>query len=234
MSILDNPLRIGNFTSSGIHALLSKDRSGNGFGKPALTYIEEKRMERRLGRALTNESGARPLVWGKLVEAMAFGMMPFDYELASQETIPHHDIDFWKGSPDGTSSDAVFDIKCPFTMKSFCQLADCETIEEVRTNHSDGDKYYWQLVSNAILTGKSSAELVVFMPLLSQLDQIRAMAEDNRSAAWIMFAEDNELPYIPDGGYYKPLNTIRFQIPQSDKNLLTEKVIEAGKMLTEE
>lgn len=63
MSVLKNTLRHGNFTSSEIVALTTKGKAKDSFGKPALTYIEEKNMERRLGRSITTESNAKPLVW---------------------------------------------------------------------------------------------------------------------------------------------------------------------------
>lgn len=44
--------RIGRFTSSNIWKLTTLDRSGKSFGAPALTYIEEKRAERSLGRSI--------------------------------------------------------------------------------------------------------------------------------------------------------------------------------------
>jgi len=41
-----------------------------------------------------------------------------------------------------------------------------------------------------------------------------------------------ELPYLPDGNkYYKNLNIYRFTIPQSEKDALTSRVLEAQKLL---
>ena len=79
MTILSNPARIGSFTSSEIYNLLKKDRSGKGFGVPALTYIEERNMARRLGRSLTTETNSRPTTWGKCLEPFAFQKLGFDY-----------------------------------------------------------------------------------------------------------------------------------------------------------
>ncbi len=65
-------VRVGNFTSSEIVALVSKGKEKGSFGKPALTYIEECNMERRLLRSVTDDVSARPLSWGLLVENIAF------------------------------------------------------------------------------------------------------------------------------------------------------------------
>jgi len=186
-------------------------------------------MEARLGRSLSNESNARPLVWGNTLESFAFELLPFGYELTSQETIKHPTISHWSGSADGTAPDTVFDIKCPMTLKAFCQLVDSD-IEQIKESHKD---YYWQLVSNSILTNSKYAELIVFVPYLSQLPDIRQHASLSDNAGWIEYAADEELPYLIDGGHYKNLNIIRFEVPQADKDFLTDCVVRAGKLLSE-
>jgi hypothetical protein len=95
MSVLNNEIRIGNFTSSEIVALTKKGKGAMGFGAPAITYIEETNMERRLGRSLTDESRARPLTWGKLLESRAFDLLPLEYSLSSQDSIQHPTIPYW-------------------------------------------------------------------------------------------------------------------------------------------
>jgi hypothetical protein len=60
--------RIGRFTSSNIWKLTTKDRSGKSFGPPALTYIEEKKGERCLGRSLDLGKDSQSTIWGKLAE----------------------------------------------------------------------------------------------------------------------------------------------------------------------
>jgi len=116
---MNQDLRIGNFTSSEISRLLSKEK-----GVPE-NYIMECNYERNLGVALEKEENARPLSWGKLVETIVFDLLGTDYTLSSQETIVHPEIKYWVGTPDGGKEDngrTVNDIKCPFTLKSFCQL----------------------------------------------------------------------------------------------------------------
>lgn len=254
-----NIYRVGNFTSSEIVALTKLAKDGKAFGVPALTYVEEVNMERRLQRSLTDESNARPLTWGKLLEKRVFyDLLGLEYSLNSLETIVHPTIAYWSGSPDGFKYDVgktVTDIKCPITLKSFCQLVDplyygLEGIEAmnairdgfkdknglVHAAHKDGEKFYWQLVSNAILTNSKFAELIPYVPYKSELDEIKLMSQSVEGEMlikhyWIAMALDGELPYLVDGGYYKNLNTIRFEVPVEDKQLLTDKVELAGKML---
>jgi len=130
----------------------------------------------------------------------------------------------------------VIDIKCPLTLKSFCQLVDCKTIQEVRDNHKDGEKYFWQLVSNAILTGAEHAELIIYVPYQSELEDIRELARNTDEGVmskyyWIHNATDDELPFLIEGGHYKNLNVIRFDVSKEDKAFLTERVAAAGKLL---
>ncbi len=263
-----HPIRNGNINISEIVALTSRGKremtaeelaarpkSGKGskttqiefgLGEAALTFISECNMERRLGRALEDESGARPLTWGKLLEKRAFTILPLAYTFSSTETDVHQEIDYWVGSKDGSKDEkeTVIDIKCPMTLKSFCNLVDpiyeglegIECMSEIRKRHKDGDKYYYQLVSNAIINGSKFAELIIYVPYLSELDEIRDMCnsvsdENSFKVFWINNAQDSELPHLIDGGYYKNINIVRFEVPQSDKYFLTECVIEAGKLL---
>lgn len=191
----------------------------DGFGATGLTYIEEKMYERRLGRSLSTEVNARPTLWGKCLEPMAFSRLPIGYELTSDKTIQHPLYPFWVGSPDGVSDSVVFDIKCPYTLKSFCKLVDPQTDLK-----DYAPEYYWQLVSNVILTGKTEAELIVFCPFKKDLDEIRLRALDSDDFRFIQYLDDREMPYLIEGGYYKDVNIIRFTVPQSDKDALTERV----------
>lgn len=237
-----SPERNGNFTSSENFRLMSNGKAAGSFGAPFYSYVEECNMERRLGRSLDNEIDARAASWGKLVEPKVFKMLPIDYTFCSDITISHPTIDYWKGTPDLRKADTAGDIKCPHTMKSFCQLLDPYyekgkliheglTIEAVRENHRDGDKFFWQIVSNAILTGASKGELIVYAPYLDELEEIRKMADGNPKLYWLQFGTDEELPYLIRGGHYKSLNIISFDILQRDKDALTERVLEAGKLL---
>jgi hypothetical protein len=253
-TINSNIIRVGNFTSSEIVALTSKGKEKGSFGKPALTYIEECNMERRLLRSVTDDVSARPLSWGLLVENIAFEKLGMEYTLTSQETDIHPTINYWSGSRDGMKHDegkTVIDIKSPMTLKSFCTLVDCielvevdgvwvqdgtKSIANVRENHKDGEKFYWQLVSNAVINDCKFAELIVYMPYLKELDEIRELAQNMPQEYlykffWIANGNDEELPHLLENGHYKNINIIRFEVPQSDKDFLTERVLEAGKLL---
>lgn len=236
---MDN-IRNGNFTSSEIFNLLSADKKGVvGNGKPALTYIAEKNMERRVKLPLENESNAKPLSWGKLLESRINNLLPTDYIIYNDITFVHPEYSFWVGSPDLEKFDTSCDTKCPITRKSFCQLVDplyegldgIEAMNKIIENHKDGFKYFYQIVSNAIIRGKEYGELIVYMPYKSELEAIKNLADGNRNYYWIWAADNEELPYLEDNGYYKNINIIRFKIPEIEKEKLTKAVINASKFL---
>lgn len=248
MSINANQLRVGNFTSSNIYKLMTNGKKDGTLGAPALSYIQEKRFEMQLGRSINNDNDARATAWGNLLEARAFDLLGMEYTLASQETIAHPIIQHWTGSPDGWKSKDghkyVIDIKCPATLNSFCQmvqplydgLTGTMLISELRESHKDMEKYYWQLISNAILTDCNKAELIVYMPYQSELELIRELAQNWPGERihrffWIANSQDEELPYILDEGYYKNINIIQFDIPQADKDALIERTKIAVQML---
>lgn len=237
MGMTKNLARIGNFTSSENYRLMKNGKAKGSIGAPAFEYVAEKNMERRLGRSLNDEKNARPLSWGKLVEKRIFDLLGLEYSLFGDETLMHPNIDFWSGSPDATTSMVIADAKAPITLKSFCNLVDWgNDINAIRENHTDGEKYYWQLVSNGIITGKNSAELIVYVPYKEELDIIKGLAinspaDELNKYYWIVNAQEDELPHLIEGGHYKNLNVISFDIPEFDKNALHERVEEMGKLL---
>lgn len=279
MSTYNNQERIGNITSSECYPLASigsrlmtADEQAeykkhnpksqkktiedpNIFSQAALTYIYEKNLERKLGVPINNESKAKQLLWGLLLEGYANEHLGFEYELQSDITDTHPEIDYWTGSADllkysQNGKSGIADIKCPFTRKSFCQLVDpiyngligIEAMNAIRFGytdkngtqiaaHKDGEKYYWQLVSNACIHNVDYVELIVFMPYKSELERIRADVNGDADYYWITFHDDDGLPFIPDDGYYKNINIIGFEVPLEDKIRLKNSIIRAGKLL---
>lgn len=233
MNTANNPLRLKAFTSSQMHRLM-------GAPKPRKTYIEECKYERRLGRSLNNDHSARPTTWGHLVEKRAFDLLGMEYQLNSKDVIVHPEIETWAGTPDGTKNyTTVYDIKCPYTLKSFCELMEVFAADSAEVLKIEYPEHYWQLISNSVLTGCKYAELIVYMPYQSELNEIIDMAgnaptEELYKYKWINFAADGELPYIIEGSYYHNLNILSFEVPESDKEALKAQILESSKELIEQ
>ena len=189
------------------------------------TYMKELRYQRKLGRGLNSDHSARPTTWGNLVERRVFDLLPLEYRLTSKETIIHPYIPYWAGSPDGFTDELVYDIKCPYTLKSFCELSEL-TAENFKEEYPE---YYWQLVSNSILTNKTKAELIVYCPYQSELQDIRNLCEDydeSWKVFWIANSNDSELPYLPEKSEYKNLTKLSFDVSEEDQIALTNKIKE--------
>jgi hypothetical protein len=235
-------IRNGNFTSSEIFRLMKPGRGKGTYSVDVQTYIDECNRERRLRRSIEVQTDARPLSWGKCVERRAFNVLGLEYTLCSDKTIQHPAIPYWVGSPDATTEVIVSDLKCPLTLTSFCQMVDpyyengklvheALTIEAVRANHRDGDKFFWQIVSNGILTGKHKGQLIVYVPYLDELEEIRTITDGNPEYYWIWSATNEKLPYLIRDTHYKNINVIEFDILQSDIDALTNRVLECGEQL---
>jgi hypothetical protein len=227
-------MRYGNFSSSEIWKLCTLDRSGKGMGKPALTYIQEKIWERKLGRSIKNHVHSIETAWGTLLEEFAFNHMDLDYSLVSDEKrLIHPEIHSWTGIPDVKSLDLVGDIKCPFTLNSYCQMVEMDTREKLK---EDKPEYYWQLVSNAILTERNKAGLFLFVPYQDELNEVREIAakhDGDLPVSWIVNAPDKKMPYLIPGMTYKNIHEFIFDVPEEDKEFLTLRVKEADKLLNQ-
>jgi len=221
--------RVGNFSSSEIWKLTKLARNKKDFGQVALTYIKEKSYEQKLGRSLNSFTWSKPTSWGSFCEAIAYEYIK-GWELVSEDRLFHPDIKFWSGIPDIVSLGKVGDIKCPFTLKSFCELVDCETGQDLKNVN---EAYYWQLVSNAILTHSNEASLFIWVPYKGELPNIRerAIKSGDESISWLAYAPDNDLPFLILGNDYDSLNELKFKIPEQEKDFLTQQVKKAIELL---
>ena len=223
-------MRAGTFSSSAIYKLMTNGKAAGSWGKPASTYIEETRYEMLLGRALNTDISSRPALWGTFVESYVNDhYIGLDYELASTERLIHPTNPRWTGAPDLISADCVGDIKCP-QLKTFCDL---EKAFKSGLLRAEFPEYYWQLVSNAILTGVEWAELIAFCPYQEELDAIRSasLEQDDRRFHFIANAKDEELPYLIKGGYYQNVIRFKWHVTQQERDELTERVTAATSIL---
>jgi len=233
--ILTNEKRVGGFTSSLIFKLCTSDRAGNAFGAPALTYIQEKKYEVKLGRSLDTGANSQAISWGTFMEQRVFNLIGFEYLITSDETDEHPIIKGWSGSKDLIVPKVkVSDIKC-YQLKNFCAYADALATEDLEHIKKNFPKEYWQLVSNAIINEVPNAEAILYAPNVSELEEIRQMAfdyegEDQYKYRFIAELPWYELPVIPDDSGYKNLNTFEFVVPENDIEFLTDRVKMAIKL----
>lgn len=259
-------LRSGRVTSSGISALVKMgsvkmndqelkqwkiDNPGSkarnkpgGFAAPGLTYIQEKRIERRMGRSLDTDVYSKAIAWGEFMEFWMFKQLGLDYQMIHKDTILHPTLgEYWAGTPDLKSPDTTGESKCYqpkkfalFTDALISDLPEPEKIQNLKENFSEE---YWQVVSNSILLNTKFAELISFMPTTSMMKEIREEinnyeGEDLWRYRFIVESKDEDLAVLPDDGYYNPINKYKFEVPQEDKDFLTHRVEESIKLLKSE
>ena len=171
----------------------------------------------------------------------SFNLLGLDYTASGDVTRVHKQYPWWSGSDDGTFDKGVFDLKSPYTLKSFYRLSkaiqtgDINIVRGVKSGYQKvGEEYYWQLVSNACIHEVDQAELIVYMPFEEELDAIRDTASgmDNlNDYAWVNWSLNEQLPHIKSYGSLPNVNKIRIEIQQSDKDFLNSKMIEFGSRL---
>lgn len=227
-------IRIGRFTSSNIYRLMGTE-------KVMMTYILEKKREQRLGREIGKEETARPLAWGKMGELFVNKHhLGLNYDKVSNKP-KLHISGMFAGSEDvvaeSPKDDLVGEIKCPWTRTSFCELVDIIEHQDVEYFKSEQPKHYWQIVSNSILTNRKHGEYIVFQPYDQEYEQIITLIEHiddfeiQKELQWIIHANPDSLPFLPNESGYKNLNKFKFEIPEKDKILLLANVEKAFKIL---
>lgn len=234
-------IRIGNFTSSNIFKLMTLAKDGVSMGAPALSYIKEKQRERRLGIEMDLDASTHALSWGRAMEGYVFqNYVDTSFALESQKT-DVHPSGKWCGTKDTLSiaEETVGDIKCPFTRSSFCDLVDIIEKGSIDYFKKEEPKYFWQLVGNSILTTSKFAVLIVWMPYASEIEKCIEYVEliddfeTQRDIQWLIHTgpDRKRVPHIPNDSGYKNCYHFRFEVPETDKQLLLAKVDMAHKLL---
>jgi len=247
--MVNNLERIGRFTSSNIWKLTTQNATKDGFGAPALTYIEEKRAERTLGRSIDLGKQSQSTIWGHVMEHYCNKFhLGIEYTFGSKETDVHPKYKFWSGSKDYVKKDTAGDIKC-FEPKRYYELSmkllqlneGIITLEQFKKEEKE---VYWQVLSNSIILGKPKCEIITYAPTEKQLLQIRKELEETNVIEKLglnewqtRFIVENELynlSYIPEGIEYPNFVKFQFDVPIEDIVFLTKCVIDAEKLLTNE
>lgn len=231
--------RSATFSSSSIWKLTVKNKAGTDFGEKAITYIKQVGYEMMLGREINKEVNARSTTWGTFVEERVFDWLPLDYHLVSSDRLFHKEIPHWSGAPDVVKPEVVGDIKCPFSLETFCDKV--STLEQGLEAYKKAYREdYWQHISNSILLESNGIpithfEAIIYCPYESELSKIRMMIDnydgDANKIAWMNWASNEELPYLPENSKFKNLNIFQFEIPKEDREELTELVKKAVELL---
>lgn len=240
---MNNEQRQGRLTSSRIHVICADGRSkspitGVNWSAPALTYFEEKRIERRMQTCLDVDGAySQPMAWGNFMELVLFNILGLEYKIESKETRVHPSKslgEVWAGSRDLIVPGVkVGEIKC-YQKKKFALYTDCLMLKDVELLKKQFPQEYWQMVSNAAIERVSVAEAISYMPYESEMEEIREMVRDyDGDDIWkyrfICEKPNSQLPVLKDGGYYSNITKFEFEVPQDDLDLLNDRVTLAKK-----
>lgn len=230
-----------NFTSSQIHKLTSNGRAKDSIGTPFYTYVNEVYYATCIGRKITNESNAKPTNWGRLIELwFASRKMGLESNFDSKKRYYHLELP-WSGAPDYLTGQTVGDIKSPWTPLSYCQMYDVMQKGNLEEFKKEIKEYYWQLVSNMILSNSKECELTINIPYEDELDDIREFAQGEyvnemigaNNVQFVHYMDNEQLPYIKRDAKFKDYITFKFTPPKEDVEFLKERVKLASLTLSE-
>lgn len=221
-SILENKIRVACVSSSQVYRIM---------GTPAIykTYQKEVKFEQRMKRKLSLGKSTNATNWGLFLEQIVHQSLSLDYITQAQVTLPHPTIKGWVGSPDTFTDEVVADIKC-FEPLNFCNYIEVLEQNSTEVFKKEYPKEYWQLISNALILGKSKIQVILYLPYEKDLEDIRNLAASyDEYDAWkyrfIYELPPSQLACQPNDSGYKDLNIFTFDLPKEDAELLTSKVI---------
>jgi len=160
--------RANRFTASVVHKLMGSSRSGSPLSKTAETFVYERAAEILTGYSKPVYGDA--LEWGITNEADAFhyfSQQNFqEWTYYGGETyafIPYGEYSGY--SPDGLSSDAILEIKCPYNsgihLKNF-NIYDADSLKQIHP------EYYWQMQLGMLATDLDYGYFVSYDPRMPQ------------------------------------------------------------------
>lgn len=207
---------------------MTKDKKG-GLGAPALKYIKQVGYEMNLGRSVSRDFSSVETSWGNFCERRAFKLVDTSYQdVTRQGRLFHDTIKHYSGVPDFLKGfDTVADCKCPFNMEKFCDKM--KALEDYGDFKKEFPEDFWQLVSNVVLLRANGLQIdhieaINYVPYISELPEIRLDAEGDKSMKWLEWTSDDGLPWLPDKGKLKNLNTHTFRVMERDVNEWTERI----------
>ena len=158
-------MRCGKLTASDIWKLMEKGRGSEYFGKGAKTYIKQKVAE-ILTLEIVNggRSNMVAMEWGSAHEFEAVQRFEKETGLSVEyyggANPKFFELDeFSGGSPDGLTTDAIIEVKCPFNSGehiSHLELEDYQSLKDY------APEYYWQMTMNMLVCDKQKGWFISY------------------------------------------------------------------------
>lgn len=238
--------RVARLTSSKISVLLVKGDGKYGFGKGAITYLNQKLMELDLGRGITLPVNKWEMNWGKLWEVWVHWQLGSEYELIIDRTTINPKMPWHSGSEDfqvKIEGGCISELKC-YQLENFYKYSKCLQKQNIQLFKELFPDEFWQIVSNSLIHKTKFGEAIAFMPTEENLIEMRQMVEetdyiekhikdDPFKYRFVVDRDLWDLPFIPSHSDFPSMTKFRFEVPIDDKILLTKKLMDANKYLNE-
>jgi len=127
------------------------------------------------------------------------------YEYDGEKSVPKNIVEMKKG---------IF--------AALVEDTDNKIMQIIRNTASDGDKYYWQILSNACIEDTPYGELIAYCPYFENLQTIIDY-NINLKIPYnpIIYKKPEEMPHILKESGLLELNIIRFKVSEKDKQFLS-------------
>lgn len=238
--MIENKDRIGNFTSSQIFNLCAVNKDGS-YSSAYYTYIGKKIRERKMKRSLDMGKYGTSMAWGKFLEKRVNDNLPLNYQMLHKSTKIHPKFDYVAGSVDFLVPKVkVSELKCyePDKFSAYVSALMTYDLEYIKKEFA---QEYWQMLNNSQIHKTPKMEAIVYMPYESEMEDIRALAEDPEylsaigmmpwETRFIVEKPDSQLAVLPNDSAFKNLNIFEFDVPIKDVIFLNKNIISGGKLL---
>lgn len=201
--------RMGRFTGSEIHKLMTTQRGGKGFGKTAVSYIYAKQAERNVPAYILRDDEMREAYYERVSGGSKATRYGTQYEADARRAFERwaktktYDCSFvYYGDDMGASPDAlvcedgklgVLEIKCPFDPAIFRlyvnEIKDGETLKSVRP------EYWWQMQLEMLCVGADYGYFFAYDAMQKPFKHIVRVAADTAAQATIKERVKEALSY---------------------------------------
>ena len=192
--------RCGLITSSNIYKIIGKGRAKDKlFTDSGESYLNQVVHESITGQ-VADEVTSKAMEWGIQHEVLAIEAL----RSSKYPDIEHYGVDnpriyksfsneYHGGSPDFVCTvngiKTVGEIKCPYTGSNVIELLGYNIEDDIKSNYPE---YYWQVLSNMMLTGASEGLLCIFDPRMT-INKIKHISVYGRNEDMELLTERLEL-----------------------------------------
>lgn len=234
--------RKGIFTSSKASVLMKSGRGKSDvFSTGALTYINQKYLERVAGRSFDKDIDTRVTIWGDVMEIICFEKLGSEYRFVN-------DLGKFKAVGEeiiGGSTDYIVEglkiAECKsyqfekWSKYAFALSIDESKEEKIERLKKDFPAEYWQIVWNAYLNDVTKGEAIAFIPTEEDVLELKRrineedFADDYGFNIWdLRFIDEGDIDNLPwinekESGF-KSVTKYLIEIPQEDTEMMLERI----------